>query len=110
MRLLLDTPIAILAALDPEALTKTELRRLAGADRSLVLSAVSVCELRQTWPSFAIDGVPKGPLNPGAILAFAEAIGWEFLPLTARHAAAVLRSPMAHSDPFDELLLVQAQE
>ena len=35
---------------------------------------------------------------------------WELLPLTARHAAALLSQPLGHKDPFDELLLVQAQE
>jgi PIN domain nuclease of toxin-antitoxin system len=35
---------------------------------------------------------------------------WELLPLTARHASAALASPLGHRDPFDELLLVQAQE
>ena len=37
-------------------------------------------------------------------------MGWEFLSLTARHAAAELVHPLKHKDPFDELLLVQAQE
>ena len=42
--------------------------------------------------------------------AFAAAVDWELLPLTARHAAAVLTHPIGHRDPFDEVLLVQAQE
>ncbi len=33
----------------------------------------------------------------------------ERLPLTEVHAAAALDPPLAHTDPFDELLLVQAQ-
>ena len=36
-------------------------------------------------------------------------MGWILLPLTARHAATELASPLPHRDPFDELLLVQAQ-
>ncbi len=43
-------------------------------------------------------------------MAFGAAVGWEFLPLTLRHAAAVLTHPLEHKDPFDGLLLVQAQE
>ena len=31
-------------------------------------------------------------------------------PMTMRHAARGLRTPLGHKDPFDELLLVQAQE
>ena len=77
---------------------------------SLFLSAVSVWELRLKWHSFRISGARKGPVDPAAVAAFGTAIGWEPLPLTARHASAGLKYPLAHKDPFDELLLVQAQE
>ena len=110
MRLLLDTHIAVWAALDPDALSDAERVRLAQADAPVVLSAVAVWELRLKWHSFHISGARKDPLHPGAIVAFAAAIGWEFLRLTAGHAAAGLVHPLDHKDPFDELLLVQAQE
>ena len=110
MRLLLDTHIAIWAALDPDELTEGERRRMAGADTPLVLSAVAVWELRLKWQSFHISGMRKGPVDPAAVVAFAAAIDWELLPLTAHHAAAGLAQPLGHKDPFDELLLVQAQE
>ncbi len=110
MRLLLDTHIAVWAALDPDALTEAERRRMASADTPLVLSAVAVWELRLKWHSFHISGGRKGPLDPTSVVAFAAAMGWELLPLTARHAAAALVRPLGHKDPFDELLLVQAQE
>ena len=110
MRLLLDTHIAVWAALDPDALTEAERKRMAGADTQLVLSAVAIWELRLKWHSFHISGMRKGPINPAAVVAFAKAIAWELLPLTARHAAAELAQPLGHKDPFDELLLVQAQE
>ena len=42
-------------------------------------------------------------------MAFAIAMDWELLSLSARHAATQLEQPLAHKDPFDELLLVQAQ-
>lgn len=110
MRLLLDTHIVIWAALDPNALTATERQWMAEADAPLVLSAVAVWELRLKWHSFHISGGRKGPVNPAAVVAFAAGVDWEFLPLTARHAAAELARPLEHKDPFDELLLVQAQE
>ena len=110
MKLLLDTHIVIWAALEPEALTEAERIRMAGADTALVLSAVAVWELRLKWHSFHISGSRKGPVDPAAIVAFAAAIDWELMPLTARHAAAELAQPLGHKDPFDELLLVQAQE
>jgi PIN domain nuclease of toxin-antitoxin system len=110
LKLLLDTHIAIWAALEPEALTEAERRRMAGANTTLVLSAVAVWELRLKWHSFHISGRRKGPIDPAAVVTFAAAIDWELLPLTARHAAAELVQPLEHKDPFDELLLVQAQE
>ncbi len=110
MRLLLDTHIAVWAALDPDALTDAERKWIAGADTQIVLSAVAIWELRLKWHSFHISGARKGPINPAAVVAFAEAIAWELLPLTARHATAGLAQPLGHKDPFDELLLVQAQE
>ena len=33
-----------------------------------------------------------------------------FLPMTILHAARPLETPLGHRDPFDELLLVTAQE
>ena len=110
MRLLLDTHIVIWAALNPDALTDRERRRLETAETPLVLSAVAVWELRLKWHSFHISGSRKGPINPVSVVVFANAMGWELLPLTAGHAAAGLTQPLDHKDPFDELLLVQAQE
>jgi len=110
LRLLLDTHIVIWAALDPDALLAAERRWMAEADTPLVLSAVAVWELRLKWHSFHISGGRKGPINPATVAAFAAGVDWEFLPLTARHAAAELAHPLEHKDPFDKLLLIQAQE
>ena len=110
MRLLLDTHIAVWAALDPDALTAAERAQLARSDAELVLSAVAVWELRLKWHSLGISGGRKGPLDPAVIVTFARAVDWALLPLTAAHAAAALAPPLPHKDPFDELLLVQAQE
>ena len=107
---MLDTHIAIWAALNPDALSDAERRQMAEPGTQLVLSAVAVWELRLKWHSIHISGTRKGPIGPGAVVAFATAIDWEFLPLTAHHATAELAHPLAHKDPFDELLLVQAQE
>ena len=110
MRLLLDTHIAVWAALDPGALTRAERARLEAATAPIVLSAVVVWELRLKWLSLHVSGARKGPTDPATIVAFAAAMGWELLPITARHAAAELAPPLDHKDPFDEMLLVQAQE
>ncbi len=110
MRLLLDTHIVIWTVFDPTALSEAERGWMANSEMPLVLSAVAVWELRLKWHSLRISGGRKGPVDPAAVVAFAAAVDWEFLPLTAHHAAAALLHPLDHKDPFDELLLVQAQE
>lgn len=108
MRLLLDTHIAIWAATDEMMLTPGERSAIAMASTPIV-SAVSIWEARLKWHSFHLSGLRKGVIAPGTLLRFIEAMGWILLPLTARHAATELASPLPHRDPFDELLLVQAQ-
>ena len=110
MRLLLDTHIALWASLDPSSLSAVERKLMAASTSPLVLSAVSVWELRLKWHSFHISGSRKGPIEPASIVTFAAAVGWELMALTAQHATCSLTKPLAHKDPFDELLLVQAQE
>ena len=110
MRLLLDTHIAVWAALAPDRLTDTERLWIADPSNYPVLSSVCVWELRLKWDSFHMSGARKGPTDPAVVVAFGTAVGWGLLPLTVHHAAARLVQPLGHKDPFDELLLVQAQE
>lgn len=109
MRLLLDAHIAVWAALEPENLTAAERKHLE-ADTPIVLSSVTIWELRLKWNNLHLSGTRKGPVDPADMIAFAEEVGLELLSLTAAHAAASLAQPLGHKDPFDELLLVQAQE
>jgi PIN domain nuclease of toxin-antitoxin system len=44
------------------------------------------------------------------MLAMVEGQDLTIVPLTMQHAAREIESPVPHRDPFDELLLVQAQE
>jgi PIN domain nuclease of toxin-antitoxin system len=110
VKLLLDTHMAIWAALDRAKPTDAESRLMSARESRLVLSAVAIWEIRLKWNSFHISGERKGPLDAGSIRAFATAMQWEMLALTPRHAAAQLAHPLGHRDPFDELLMVQAQE
>ena len=51
-----------------------------------------------------------GSFDPNAVLTVLEDQEVVFVPMTKRHAARALDVPLGHRDPFDELLLVQAQE
>ncbi len=110
MRLLLDTHFALWLASDPGRLTPAERALLASADSEVWVSAVSIWELRLKWNSLYRSGARKGAAAPEDVLAALEDdIGCAILPLTAAHATEVLHVPLQHTDPFDELLLAQAQ-
>ena len=76
----------------------------------LVLSVVSLWELKLKWSSLDPTGLPKGPMDPLILCEFARMVAWDILPLTADHVTASLREPIMHRDPFHELLLIQAQQ
>lgn len=110
MRLLLDTHIVLWLATEREKLSPTELGWIVDPDNEFMISAVSVWELRIKWHSFFASGERKGPIDPARLLYLLGAMKLEVEPLATVHAAAPLRSPLQHSDPFDDLLLTIAQE
>lgn len=110
MRLLLDTHVAVWLARADEQLNTAERQLLLDPATQIAFSAVSIWELRLKWNGFYGSGDRKGRARPDDALAVLRRAGYRELPLTAEHAAAELAVPLAHKDPFDELLLVQAQE
>jgi PIN domain nuclease of toxin-antitoxin system len=109
LRLLLDTHFAAWLTLDEDRLTNVERRQVEAEGVEIVCSTVSLWELRLKWNSTILEGIRKGAVSPDAVLAFGQRMDWTFLPLLAQHAVAALEIPIAHKDPFDELLLAQAQ-
>jgi len=109
LKLLLDTHFAAWLFLDEDRITSAERVLVTREDVELVCSTVTLWELRLKWNSTTSAGVRKGPASPDGVMAFGQGMGWTFLPLSPEHAVAVLDVPIPHKDPFDELLLVQAQ-
>ena len=109
MGLLLDTHFAFALAGAPVWISKRQEAFLAAHGDPFVVSAVSIWEMRLKWNSYTRGGERKGPRDPEAALQFLQGLGVDFLPLLPEHAAANLDAPLSHKDPFDELLLVQAQ-
>jgi PIN domain nuclease of toxin-antitoxin system len=107
--LLLDTHYVYALAGSPGRLTPRELDFLAAPPSMLFVSAVSIWEIRLKWHSLHAGGVPKGPVSPSAVLTILAAQRITFVPLTPAHAAVRLSPPLEHNDPFDDLLLAQAQ-
>ena len=76
----------------------------------IYVSAVSIWEMRLKFQARDRSGGRKSPFSPSDVIAVLKEQDVVFLPVTVGHTAAELETPIEHKDPFDELLLVQAQE
>jgi PIN domain nuclease of toxin-antitoxin system len=109
MSVLLDTHYVYALAASPAWLTGAERAFLEAWSKRFVVSAVSIWEIRLKWGALHASGDRKGPLDPSQALRLLSGQAIDFLDVTAAHAATRLVEPVPHRDPFDELLLVQAQ-
>lgn len=110
MKVLLDTSYLYDLMTAPGKFLDVERRFLEDRAVRLHVSAVSIWEMRLKHDARDRSGARKSPFDPNAVLAVLEDQEVVFVPMTMRHAARALDVPLAHRDPFDELLLVQAQE
>ena len=108
MRLLLDTHYVLWVSVFADRLTVAEQRLI--ESNETIASSMSLWELRIKWRTLGADGRRKGPADPADVLAGLARLGIETLPLTAAHACAVLQHALPHKDPFDEQLMIHAQE
>ena len=110
MRLLLDTSYLFDFMDRPGIFTESERRTLAARGTDFHVSAVSIWEMRLKHNARYRSGERKSRFSPEDVISALEDQDMTFLPMTMRHAASELEMPLNHKDPFDELLLVQAQE
>ena len=110
MRILLDTSYLYDFMDRPGKLLESEHRVLAARETQLYVSAVSIWEMRLKYNARHPSGTRKSRFSPEDVIVALEEQEVTFLPMTMLHAARVLEVPLDHKDPFDELLLVQAQE
>lgn len=105
MHLLLDTHLLVWAMGEPERLPAGCAAMLEDPSNSLVFSVASLWELviKQAL------GRPDFNLEPSLLRQALLSGGWQELPIEASHALAVSHVPPLHRDPFDRLLLAQAQ-
>ena len=105
MQLLLDTHLLVWAMGEPERLDPALVHLLENPMNTPVFSVASLWELvikrGLDRPDFRLEP----PLLRQALL---EA-GWRELPVEAHHVLVVGQLPALHRDPFDRLLLAQAQ-
>jgi PIN domain nuclease of toxin-antitoxin system len=105
VNLLLDTHLLLWASSQPEKLSEQTRRSLNDPGNALVFSVASIWEV-------AI----KQSLNRRDFRADARLLrrglldnGYEELPVTGAHAVAIDTLPPLHNDPFDRILIAQAQ-
>jgi len=85
-----------------ERLGKKAARAIAVRNVSILISAVVIWEV-------AIKRLLGKLEAPADMLEQVERAGVDLLPITARHADRVGSLPLHHRDPFDRLLVAQAQ-
>ena len=110
MRILLDTFYLYRFMEAPGRLLGAEFRFLDENEAEIYVSAVSIWEMRLKHHARYLSGDRKSAYDPNDVISALEEQEVRFLPVSMSHAARGLKTPIAHRDPFDELLLVQAQE
>ena len=110
MRILLDTSYVYRLMTQPSRLSDAEKLIFSNQSVQLHVSAVSIWEMKLKFHLRDRSGRRKNVFDPNIVLKVLENQDIIFLPLTASHAARSLETPLDHNDPFDEILLVQAQE
>jgi len=101
MRILLDTQVYLWYVADSPRLPHAA-REQISTSTEVYVSAASI------WEACIKIGVGKLDADPEDLLSGIEESGFEELPITAQHAAAVAALPLHHRDPFDRLLIAQA--
>jgi PIN domain nuclease of toxin-antitoxin system len=104
VRLLLDTHIALWALTDDARLSARARALIKDPANQVAVSAASV------WEIAIKHALGRGdmPVSGGAALNWFRQAGYDLLPVTPDHAAAVEALPDHHRDPFDRLLIAQA--
>ena len=105
MRVLFDTHLLLWAASSPQRLPKAALSILKARDTVPIFSAASIWEVViKSGLGRADFQVDAQRLRQGLLLH-----GYEELAISGGHALAVRGLPALHKDPFDRILLAQAQ-
>ena len=101
MRILLDSHVVVWWCLFPERLSASTVDLLQNPSNEVAVSAASIWELGIK--------MAKGNLSlPEDWVGKLTADGFTELPVTFHHAKLVANLPLHHADPFDRLLIAQA--
>jgi PIN domain nuclease of toxin-antitoxin system len=104
VRLLLDTHIALWALTDDLRLSQGARALINDPANQVMVSAATVWEIAIKHAL----GRDDMPISGDEALDWFRQAGYDLLPITPAHAAAVEHLPDHHRDPFDRLLIAQA--
>ena len=109
MSLLLDTHIFVWLLLDPDRLGHTLSERIADPETRVLLSVVSLWEIGIKHALGKLT-LPEDPKDPERwIPEYLRESQIDVLAMSVQHALRVATLPLHHRDPFDRLLIAQAQ-
>ncbi len=106
MRILLDTHAWLWMTLTPERLSSDARALVEGREHELCLSAASAWEIAIKHARGKL-GLPDPPVK--YVPTRLEQFGVLSLPIDQAHALHVSTLPLHHRDPFDRILIAQAQ-
>ena len=109
MRILVDTTYLYGLMVSRQLFTAAEQEFVKRHNAQIFVSAVSIWEMRLKYESRYRSGARKNTFDPQRVLETLIDVDATFLTLTEVHAAHALEVPLSHKDPFDEILLAQAQ-
>ena len=106
MRLLLDTQIFLWFLEGGSRIPREARAAIASGDNTVLVSAASVWEIAI---KASLGRLVIGRADVVRLPELVTASGFDELPIRLEHAAAVAALPPHHRDPFDRLLIAQAQ-
>jgi len=106
MQLLLDTRVFIWAGAMVERLNLVARRAIEDSANEVYVSSAVAWEIAIKYSVGKIS-LPAPPQS--WVPARISALGFKPLPITPEHALATLSLPKRHNDPFDRMLVAQAQ-
>lgn len=106
LRLLLDTHALIWWLAGDEALSRRAQQAIADEANSITVSAASAMEVAT---KYRIGKLPNAALLARDFEAIVADQGFDELSITVHHARVAGEMKIEHKDPFDRLLIAQAQ-
>jgi len=105
VNLLLDTHLLLWVASAPRRLSKEAVKLIENPQNRLYFSAASI------WEVVIKNGMQRADFNIDANLLRRGLTdnGYQELPITSRHTLAVEHLADIHKDPFDRILVAQAE-